>query len=176
MKRLIFIVLISIFISPILMAESYFVTKYVKVVKHKRVTRVVTKEEPYQDCYYESVPVKYTEYVDEYVKNPAAPILGGVLGGVIGHQFGGGKGKDVATAVGAIGGAMIGQKNYGVKHYRRPVTRVRYEQKKVCKTYYRTKKVRVRRWKNIGYLNGKKIVKISKERLYEIPVKVKVSY
>lgn len=35
-------------------------------------------------------------------------VAGAVIGGVIGHQFGGGDGKKVATAAGAIGGAMAG--------------------------------------------------------------------
>ncbi|MDA0147177.1 glycine zipper 2TM domain-containing protein [Vibrio sp. LaRot3] len=33
--------------------------------------------------------------------------LGAVVGGVIGNQFGGGSGKEVATAVGAVAGASI---------------------------------------------------------------------
>lgn len=32
-------------------------------------------------------------------------LLGAVVGGVIGHQFGSGRGKEVATAVGAVAGA-----------------------------------------------------------------------
>ena len=35
-------------------------------------------------------------------------ILGGVAGAVVGHQFGGGKGRDVATVAGALGGAVAG--------------------------------------------------------------------
>lgn len=38
----------------------------------------------------------------------AGTILGGVAGGVLGHQIGGGHGKDVATAAGAVGGAYAG--------------------------------------------------------------------
>lgn len=37
-------------------------------------------------------------------------VAGGVVGGVAGHQVGGGKGKDLATAAGAIGGAILGNK------------------------------------------------------------------
>ena len=40
--------------------------------------------------------------------NIGGAIIGGILGGVLGHQVGGGRGKDVATALGAIGGAAIG--------------------------------------------------------------------
>jgi outer membrane lipoprotein SlyB len=35
-------------------------------------------------------------------------VIGGVLGGVLGHQVGGGRGKDVATVAGALGGAYAG--------------------------------------------------------------------
>ena len=35
-------------------------------------------------------------------------ILGAVVGGVVGHQFGGGSGKDVATAGGAVAGGYAG--------------------------------------------------------------------
>ena len=35
-------------------------------------------------------------------------ILGGVAGAVVGHQFGGGRGRDVATVAGAVGGAVAG--------------------------------------------------------------------
>ena len=33
---------------------------------------------------------------------------GAVIGGLLGHQVGGGSGRDIATAIGAIGGAMAG--------------------------------------------------------------------
>ena len=31
-----------------------------------------------------------------------------MLGGVLGHQVGGGRGRDVATVAGAVGGAFVG--------------------------------------------------------------------
>jgi outer membrane lipoprotein SlyB len=37
-------------------------------------------------------------------------VAGGVIGGVAGHQVGGGNGQKAATAVGAIGGALLGNK------------------------------------------------------------------
>lgn len=40
-------------------------------------------------------------------------VLGAVAGGVIGHQFGGGRGKDVATVVGALGGGYAGNQIQG---------------------------------------------------------------
>lgn len=38
-------------------------------------------------------------------------ITGAVIGGVVGHQFGGGKGKDVATVAGAGAGAYAGHES-----------------------------------------------------------------
>jgi len=49
------------------------------------------------------------ERIDRHVVNgqasPVGALAGAVIGGVVGHQVGGGRGKDVATAAGAIGGA-----------------------------------------------------------------------
>ena len=38
----------------------------------------------------------------------AGGAIGAVVGGLLGHQVGGGKGKDVATVVGVVGGAVAG--------------------------------------------------------------------
>jgi uncharacterized protein YcfJ len=40
--------------------------------------------------------------------NVAGAVIGGIVGGVLGHQIGSGRGNDVATAIGAVGGAAIG--------------------------------------------------------------------
>ena len=40
--------------------------------------------------------------------NGTGAVIGGVLGGVLGHQVGGGRGKDLATVAGAVGGALAG--------------------------------------------------------------------
>jgi len=44
-------------------------------------------------------------------RNYAPAIIGGLAGGVIGHQFGGGAGKDAATALGVVLGAMAGDQH-----------------------------------------------------------------
>lgn len=38
----------------------------------------------------------------------AGAVLGGVIGAVVGRQIGGGSGRDAATAVGVVGGAVAG--------------------------------------------------------------------
>lgn len=40
--------------------------------------------------------------------NVGGAVLGAVIGGILGHQVGGGSGKDVATAIGVVGGAAMG--------------------------------------------------------------------
>ena len=40
---------------------------------------------------------------------PLGPVLGGVAGGFVGNQFGSGSGKAAATALGAVGGLLLGQ-------------------------------------------------------------------
>ena len=157
-------------------AKSYVKTKYVKVTKHYKSYKTTYKEVPYQSCHYESVPVTRTTYVDVYEKNPAAPLIGTVAGGVIGHRFGGGRGRDLATVVGAIAGGALANKQYGTKHYKKPVTTTSYEQRRVCSTYYKTKKLRRKVWKNVAYYHGRKIVKTSRHYLKRIPIRVRVSY
>jgi uncharacterized protein YcfJ len=56
------------------------------------------------------------ERVGRDVNVPGA-VLGGVIGGVLGHQIGGGSGRDVATALGAIGGAAIGANTHRGRTY-----------------------------------------------------------
>lgn len=50
-------------------------------------------------------------------RNGWKTLLGGVVGGLIGNQFGGGTGREVATAVGVVAGA-------GIAHNRQPVQKV----------------------------------------------------
>lgn len=60
-------------------------------------------------------------------------VLGAVAGGVIGHQFGGGRGKDVATVVGALGGGYAGNQIRGSLQ-KAILTRLRNSVVKRCMT------------------------------------------
>lgn len=62
---------------------------------------------PMQRCWVER------EQIVQPQPNVPAAIVGGLIGGIIGHQFGGGTGKDLATAGGAIAGATIGSNAAG---------------------------------------------------------------
>ncbi len=58
---------------------------------------------PEQRCW-----VEREQVVHDSGANVPGAIIGGILGGVLGHQIGSGRGNDVATALGAVGGAAIG--------------------------------------------------------------------
>ena len=60
---------------------------------------------PAQRCWIEREQVVQQ---DRGNPNIGGALLGAVIGGILGHQVGGGSGKDVATAVGVVGGAAIG--------------------------------------------------------------------
>ena len=51
-------------------------------------------------------------------------ILGAVLGGVLGHQMGRGRGRDLTTGAGALGGAVLGNQLEGRSRADREVYRV----------------------------------------------------
>jgi len=61
----------------------------------------------------EHIDYGVVEAIDVYREGSSSPIsagsvLGGLAGGVIGHQIGSGRGRDVATIAGVLGGAYVG--------------------------------------------------------------------
>jgi len=60
---------------------------------------------PQQRCWVEPTRVDATKPAG--VNIPGA-IVGGAIGGIIGHQIGGGRGQDLATGIGIVGGAAVG--------------------------------------------------------------------
>ena len=84
---------------------------------------------PRQEC--RNVPMPHRRPVQDENRLPGS-VLGAVAGGVIGHQFGGGRGRDVATVVGALGGGYAGNQVQGEMQARDTYTTT--EQR--CKTVY----------------------------------------
>jgi uncharacterized protein YcfJ len=79
--------------------------------------------------------------------DPGAVLFGAVLGGVVGHQFGGGSGKDVATAAGALIGA-----NHAAQHTYRDghvTERTVYETR--CETVHKARYEQVLDGYNVTY-------------------------
>ena len=62
--------------------------------------------EPGQRCWIERQEVSG----DSGRNNVPATIAGAVIGGILGHQIGGGTGRDIATAGGVLGGAVVGNR------------------------------------------------------------------
>jgi len=49
-----------------------------------------------------------TETVTPTQRDASGAIIGAIVGGVVGNQIGKGSGRDIATGVGVIGGAIVG--------------------------------------------------------------------
>lgn len=77
--------------------------QYAQVVSATPIKETV--KTPRQEC--RNVTVTHRRPVQDENRITGS-VLGAVAGGVIGHQFGGGRGKDVATVVGALGGGYAG--------------------------------------------------------------------
>jgi uncharacterized protein YcfJ len=113
--------------------SSNAVYDYARVLSSEPIIRYVTVTTPVKECWEE------TEYYRVNERRPGLvgrTIFGAVLGGVIGHQFGSGRGNDMATIAGTLIGASIAKDTairkagYGSREYSRPVTR--------CKTNYQS--------------------------------------
>lgn len=76
--------------------------QYAQVVSATPIKETV--KTPRQEC--RNVTVTHRRPVQDENRITGS-VLGAVAGGVIGHQFGGGRGKDVATVVGALGDMQV---------------------------------------------------------------------
>lgn len=82
--------------------------QYAQVISAKPIKETV--KTPREEC--RNVAVTHRRPVQDENRITGS-VLGAVAGGVIGHQFGGGRGKDVATVVGALGGGYAGNQIQG---------------------------------------------------------------
>ena len=101
--------------------------QYAQVVSATPIKETV--KNPHQEC--RNVTVTHRRPIQDE-NRIAGSVLGAVAGGVIGHQFGGGRGKDVATVVGALGGGYAGNQAQGALQNNDTYTTT--EQR--CKTVY----------------------------------------
>jgi uncharacterized protein YcfJ len=74
-----------------------------------RVVRVTPLMEqvnrPRQEC-----RTEYVQVPQQQQRSAGGAIIGGIAGALLGNQVGGGSGRSVATAAGAIGGALVGDR------------------------------------------------------------------
>ncbi len=95
---------------------------------------------------YESVEVPTSRQVcwDEQVRyrqrTSATPsLLGGLIGGAVGRQFGGGRGRDALTVVGAVVGASVAN---DAQNQRRGANQNRVETRcRIANEYYREERI-----------------------------------
>ena len=71
-------------------------------------TATVVRTVPIHQIVTETVQQCVTETVTPTEKGSGGAIVGAIVGGVIGNQIGGGSGRDIATGVGVITGAVVG--------------------------------------------------------------------
>lgn len=94
------------------MLSSLFVSQFAFATERARVVDVNEKMEERMVSSEKCYPV--TEQKEIHSGNATAgTILGGIVGGVVGHQVGKGRGNDVATAAGAVIGALSGRELAG---------------------------------------------------------------
>src|SRR5512133_655084 len=76
-----------------------------------RVLRVAPRVEqvssPQEECYMEVEPGAPPQTAGQR-RSLGGAIVGGLAGGILGNQVGGGNGRPAATAIGAVGGALVG--------------------------------------------------------------------
>lgn len=101
--------------------------QYAQVVSATPIKETV--KSPRQEC--RNVRVTHRRPVQDE-NRIAGSVLGAVAGGVIGHQFGGGRGKDIATVAGALGGGYAGHQVQGAMQDRDTYTSTQQR----CKTVY----------------------------------------
>ena len=90
------LILAAFWLPALVLAQSLHFTA--NVIRSVPVHQTVT--ETMQQC--------VTETVTPTEKGAAGAIVGAIVGGVVGNQIGGGSGRDVATGVGVITGAVVG--------------------------------------------------------------------
>ena len=101
--------------------------QYAQVVSATPITETI--KTPRKEC--RNVTVTHRRPVQDENRLTGS-VLGAVAGGVIGHQFGGGRGKDVATVVGALGGGYAGNQIQGSMQENDTYTSTQQR----CKTVY----------------------------------------
>ena len=93
----------------------------VENAEYATVVSVTKVEGPQQVCHDETVVEKRPQ---EDKHKVAGTAIGAIVGGVIGNQFGGGRGRTVATVGGAVAGGAIGHKVQENHQNKDTVTRV----------------------------------------------------
>ena len=80
----------------------------VAVAQSMHFTATVVRTVPIHQVVNETLQQCVTETVTPADEGSSGAIVGAIVGGVVGNQIGGGSGRDIATGVGVITGAVVG--------------------------------------------------------------------
>jgi uncharacterized protein YcfJ len=105
--KYLFIAALALGMAPTVYAQTYTDSARVMGVEPQYSNVRNTRRE----CTQEWVTVQSPPQQAPQSRNYGGAIVGGLVGGVIGHQFGGGQGKDLATAAGVTLGAIAGDQH-----------------------------------------------------------------
>lgn len=115
---------LSMLIAFNVSADTTYETGYIKDVEKNM--RTVVKAIPYEEC-------RIKEFYKETSSATGSErVMGTILGGIIGNQFGGGDGKKIMTAAGAVwGNAMAGDGKTTGELVEREVCTKRFKEERV---------------------------------------------
>ena len=132
--------------------RSKAVYDYARVLSVEPVVRYVTVTTPVKECW-DDVQTYSTRHYEP--GRAGKTLFGAIVGGIIGHQFGSGRGNDVATVAGTLIGAAVASDaarnapTYHTTRYSRPVRR--------CETNYQShEEERIDGYEVIYAYNGRK--------------------
>lgn len=171
MKRTLMATAAIALLSTPALAESYVTEGQVTAVSP--VTKIVTIQKPYRECYPVEVPV-YTESQGQNDWVNPGTIVGSIAGGILGNQIGKRRGNKVATVGGAILGGVIGNQVLG-SGQRQPAGTI--TQNRCATKYTSTNEERVVGY-NVSYEAEGKTGTVRTSRQFHVGdrVRVRVSY
>ncbi|MBW8824350.1 MAG: glycine zipper 2TM domain-containing protein [Xanthomonadales bacterium] len=111
-------------------------TRYATVLDVNPVNDKIAQNTPRQECK-DVVVTEKAPTRDPH--NIAGSAIGAVVGGLVGHQVGGGKGRDLATVAGAVGGGYAGNRIENRRHENATVQRTDRQCSTVNDTSYKNK-------------------------------------
>lgn len=111
-------------------------TRYATVLDVSPVNDKIAQSTPRQECK-DVVVTERAPTRDPH--NIAGSAIGAVVGGLVGHQIGGGKGRDLATVAGAVGGGFAGNRIENRRHENATVQRTDRQCSTVNDTSYKNK-------------------------------------
>lgn len=124
MKKSLMLAAVAATVAGAAQADTYFDRARVRAVEPQYETVAVPRNECTQQWVNEARPVSGG-------RNYGGAVIGGIAGAILGNQVGGGHGREAATAVGAVVGAMAGDnlsnrdRVYGYQDMSREVTTCR---------------------------------------------------